>query len=85
MATNNSFKKLMEETETQYPHPPPQMEKDVMGTTRVIRFMTDIVELYLPRVFEVFMVMAGGGEGKAPDARGNVGKGRPSNNENKIQ
>ena len=70
MPTNNSFKKLLEEESRKHPHPPPETEMGVMGTTRVIRFMTDVVELYLPRIFDVFIALVGGSsdDEKAPKA-----------------
>ena len=50
----------MEEESKMHPHPPPETELGVVGTTRVIRFMSDVVELYLPRVFDMFVALFGG-------------------------
>ena len=67
MPANNSFKQLMEEEEKQYPHAPPEIERDITGSMRVIKFMGNIVELYLPRIFDLFLSMMGGKSIKAED------------------
>ena len=36
MSTNNSFKQLMEEEEKQYPHAPPEIEKEITGSMRIV-------------------------------------------------
>ena len=71
MATNsqNSFKKLMEEEEQQFPHPPPEIEQNVMGNARNIKFMGDVVELYLSRFFEMLISFFGGTTQRKEDWR----------------
>ena len=61
-ATNgqNSFKKLQEEEEKDFPHPPPQVERNVIGNARNIKFMGNVVELYLSRILEVIASIFGG-------------------------
>ncbi len=77
MPTNN-FKKLMEEEQEQSPQVPPSIEREVMGSARTIRLMSDMVELYLPRLFNIFVAMLGGNRDSdhankrnRPSARGN--------------
>ncbi len=60
MSPKNSFKKLMEEEEKQYPHAPPEIEKEITGNVKVIKLMGDIVELYLTRIIDMFLSMMGG-------------------------
>lgn len=60
MASKNSFKKLMEEEEKQYPHAPPEIEKEITGNVRMIKLMGNIVELYLTRIIDMFLSMMGG-------------------------
>ena len=59
MATNN-FKKLAEEAEKQYPHAPPEVEHELMGSMRVSHFVGNVVELYLPRFFDMILSLFGG-------------------------
>ena len=61
MSANNSFKQLAEEEE-KFPHPPPETELGIMGNVRVFHFMSDILELYLPRVFDIFIALVGGAD-----------------------
>ena len=65
----NNFQQLMEEESKFHPQLPPETEQGVMGTTRVVRFMSDVVELYLPRVFDMFVVLFGG-SGSADEVKG---------------
>ena len=60
MSTKNNFQLLAQEEEEQYPHPPPETEKDVMGSVRTFNFVTNVLELYLPRVFDIFIALVGG-------------------------
>ena len=60
----NSFKKLEEEQIQEYleqrPGVPPKIEMGVMGSVRTVGFLGNILELYLPRVFELFISLVGG-------------------------
>lgn len=58
MATNN-FKKLGEEAEKQHPHAPPEIENKLMGSMRMTHFMGNVVELYLPRIFDMILSLFG--------------------------
>ncbi len=60
MSTKNNFQLLAQEEEEQYPTPPPETEMGIMGNIRTFTFMTDVVELYLPRVFDIFIALVGG-------------------------
>lgn len=60
MGANNSFKQLGKEEEERFPHPPPGTESGVMGNVRVFNFMSNVLELYLPKVFEMFISLVGG-------------------------
>ncbi len=55
----NSFKRLQEEQENQHASPPPEIENNIMGSMRVAHFMGNIVELYLPRVFDLILALFG--------------------------
>lgn len=69
MAAKNNFKKLQEEQNNQFPSsPPPDVEKNVKGSVRLFQFMGDIVELYLPKVFEIFISLVGGEKNEEQDA-----------------
>ena len=67
MSANNSFLKLMEEEEKQYPHAPPEIEKEITGSVRVMKFMGNVVELYMPRLFDMFLSMMGGKVNEIPE------------------
>lgn len=62
MSANNSFKQLEEEHESLHPHTPPDIEENVMGNMRVIHYMGNVLELYLPKVVKLFISMLGGHE-----------------------
>jgi len=77
---NNSFKQLGQEEEEMYPHPPPETELGIMGNVRVFNFMSNVLELYLPKVFEVFISLVGGTS--EPEKSDFLGKGHAQENEN---
>ena len=60
MNANNNFKLIGKEEEEMFPHPPPDTEKGVMGNIRTFQFMSNVLELYLPKIFEVFISLIGG-------------------------
>lgn len=72
MASNseNSFKRLMDEEEQQFPHPPPEIEHNVMGTARNVHFMGNVVELYLSRFLDLLVSIFGGSTSKNAAMRG---------------
>ena len=67
MSTKNNFQLLAQEEEEQFPHPPPETELGIMGNIRTFNFVTDVLELYLPRVFDIFIALVGGSTSKRED------------------
>lgn len=67
MSTKNNFQLLAQEEEEQYPQAPPETELGVMGNLRTFTFLTDVLELYLPRVFDIFIALVGGSNDSADD------------------
>lgn len=61
MRTNN-FKRLIEEEEARYEIPPPEISRNVEQTTGIFSFAADIIEVFLPKVLDVFVAMSGGEE-----------------------
>ena len=61
--TENSFKRLQAEEEASLPHPPPEIERNVMGTARGFSFAGNIIELYFSRVFDVISAFLGSTKG----------------------
>ncbi|MCB0662377.1 MAG: hypothetical protein KDC24_06535 [Saprospiraceae bacterium] len=59
MRTNN-FKRLMEEEEAKYELPPPKITRNVEQTTGVFSFAANIIEVFLPKVLDVFVAMSVG-------------------------
>ncbi len=59
MSTSNSFKQIQEEDELMFP-PPPDIEESIMGSLRVLSIMGQAMELYVPKVFEMFILTLGG-------------------------
>ena len=55
----NSFKQLQEEEERQHP-PPPEIEENIMGNMRFLKFFGEMIELFIPRMIEMFAAMLGG-------------------------
>ena len=56
----NNFQRLMQEEERRTPPPPPSIKNNLGGTMKVYRFLGQVVELYLPRVFDLFILLSGG-------------------------
>ena len=56
----NSFQLLAEEEAKRYPKAPPQVEQQVTGTMGFVRMVSNVVELYLPRAFDMMLTMIGG-------------------------
>lgn len=55
----NSFKKLQEEEERKHP-PPPEVEESIMGNMRFMKFFGEMIELFIPRMIEMFGALLGG-------------------------
>lgn len=60
----NNFKQLEEKQISEHleqkPGVSPKIEMGVMGNVRTIGFMGDILELYLPRVFDLVITLLNG-------------------------
>jgi hypothetical protein len=59
MSTDNSFKKIMEEDAQAFPTPP-EIEEHVLGSLQILTMMGQAMELYIPKVFEMFILTLGG-------------------------
>jgi len=59
MEANNNFKKLMEEDEISF-IPPAIVEKKVVSHISFLDFFGKTVELFVPKILELFIVMTGG-------------------------
>lgn len=59
MNTTNSFKQLLEEDERMFP-PPPEIEENILGSLQILSIMGQAMELYIPKVFEMFILTLGG-------------------------
>ena len=60
MAVNN-FKRLEDDQLRRNPQAPPNVEERIGSSMNFIRMVSNVLELYIPRVFEVFVSMTGGG------------------------
>jgi hypothetical protein len=56
----NNFKRLMEQDEALTPPPPIQIAHRVIGTMNTYRFMGDVTDLFLPKIFSTVLGMSGG-------------------------
>lgn len=59
MSTTNSFKQIQEEDEQIF-LPPPEIEEHLLGSLQVLAIMGQAMELYIPKVFEMFLLTLGG-------------------------
>ncbi len=60
MAKSNSFKQLEEEHVAMHPTAPPEIEQNVVGNMRFVQTMGNVIELYLPKVFDLLIALVGG-------------------------
>lgn len=58
----NNFQKLQEQQEEHYytSEGANNLKKDVMGTLTTFRFIGDVIDVYLPRVVDMFIAISGG-------------------------
>lgn len=56
----NNFKRLMEEEETRIGDAPNGIGANVQSTTNFFAFAGNMIEVFLPKVLEVFVAMTGG-------------------------
>lgn len=59
MEANNNFKKLMEEDEVLF-SPPALVEKKIVSNISFLDFFGRTIELFVPKIVELFVVMTGG-------------------------
>ena len=59
MNTANNFKRLLEEDITMFP-PPPEIEENILGSLQILSIMGEAMELYIPKVLEMFILTLGG-------------------------
>lgn len=64
--TRNNFKRLEENFLEEHPEAPLAVKKEVSGTVGLIGMIGRVIEMYFPKVFDVFIVMNGG---EAPSQR----------------
>lgn len=71
MSKPNSFRALQEETERDFNRSNAQFQEkvkaEVWGSLGVLRLIGQIVEMYLPKVVDVFIVASGGSASKNKD------------------
>lgn len=72
MSTNN-FKQLEEDAINQHPHAPIRVEKNLNGNIKVFDMAGQVIELYMPRLFDLLIILLGGEpEGRARDNKSNL-------------
>jgi len=80
----NNFKRMQEEDEMRYGElEEKRVKSGIMGTLGFLRFVGQLVDIYLPRVVDMFVATAGGSVGgakihrsdPASDSRGTAGRG----------
>ncbi len=59
MQAANSFKRMQEEDELNFP-PPPEMEENILGSLQVLTIMGQAMELFIPKALEMFVLTLGG-------------------------
>lgn len=71
----NNFQKLQEENEEQYyTEHGSDLRDNLLGTFSTYRFIGDIIDVYVPRVVDLFIAIAGGGESDLPKSTFTRGK-----------
>lgn len=58
-AANNSFLKMQEEDELNFPVPP-DIEGNVIGSLQVLTMMGHAMEMFIPKALEMFVLTLGG-------------------------
>jgi hypothetical protein len=59
MAINN-FKELARQQEREIGSPPEEIRNNLVGNINLFQFIGEIIELYLPKVFNLIVRMSGG-------------------------
>lgn len=60
----NNFQKLLMEDEERYKPEVDNIKEDLNGSMDLFRFIGNIVEIYLPRFFDMMVVTTGGSQAK---------------------
>ena len=55
----NNFKKLEEDLISQYGEPPSKVKDNIDGTFGIFRAFGDIVELFIPKMLDLFLSLFG--------------------------
>lgn len=58
-AANNSFLKIQEQDEQNYPVPP-DIEDNIIGSLQVLTMMGHAMEMFIPKALEMFVLTLGG-------------------------
>jgi hypothetical protein len=58
--SRNNFKILEEEEQGRYPGAPPQIESNIQNEMGILKMVGHIVDVYLPKVLELFIMITGG-------------------------
>lgn len=66
MSNTNNFKKLMEEDEADFAERSARVQNSLWQTLGVFKLMGEVVDIFLPKVFDV-LIAAAGGKGDVPD------------------
>lgn len=78
MSSENNFKKLERQELERIGEPPGKINQNVSSNIRVFHFIGDIVELFFPRIVNLFVKMSGGGKKEDVNFGGHI-----SDDENK--
>lgn len=77
--SDNSFKKIESDVQERHGTPSPRIENGIAHTTGFFTFAGNILEIFLPKVVEMFVAMSGGSpkkyskDSRTPDQGGNKG------------
>ena len=56
----NNFKKLEEDLISRHGEPPSKVKKNIDSTFGIFRIMADILDLFIPKMIQLFVNLAGG-------------------------
>ena len=79
----NNFQKLQQENEEQYyTEHGSDLRDNLLGTFSTYRFIGDIIDVYVPRVVDLFIAIAGGGESSSSKSTPKSGRKDPASGTN---
>ncbi|MEO1712013.1 MAG: hypothetical protein AAFU60_01640 [Bacteroidota bacterium] len=79
---SRNFHDLEDDMEREF-RPPPQIRENVEANLGVFRFIGNIVELYIPRLFDLFVRMSGGEAPTEPSVKGPQAPNTPGSDPNR--